>query len=143
MDTRIKHAREEMDKAKKYISLLPGSNYRTAKWLRSMAYEHLGHVLHALQDVEAHMDAGIYKPIPWNKPSSHGMEGVMVQARDDGNIVNMEVELLYDNVLWDFTPEEGWHRHRTKQEGTRWQRTKEVTKQYLYEFLIYGYGSGK
>ena len=144
IDTRLKHADEEMEKAKYYISQVPGSGYWRAQYLIKEAEEHLGYGLHAMQDYNAHMDTGVGKKIPWDQPYSHGMEGVMVQAREiDGAVSQRAVEYLYDDVLWDYTPAEGWHKHKTKEESTRWQNTKQATEAYLYQFLLYGYGPGK
>lgn len=144
VDTRNKHANEEMAAAESYIRLVPGSGTRKAQYLREQADEHLGRGLHSIQDLYAHMDAGVGKKISWDKPGSHGMEGVMVDVKElDGSVVKEEVELLYDDVLWDYTPEEGWHRHKIKEESTRWQNTKKATKEYLYQFLLYGYGPAK
>jgi len=100
IDTRLKHVNAEMALAKKYISQVPGSSVVKAQYLRRQADEHLGYGLHALQDYYAHMDAGVGKVIPWNKPFSHGMEGLVVSARNvDGTVSQREVEYLYDNVL--------------------------------------------
>ncbi|MBU7006868.1 hypothetical protein [Phosphitispora fastidiosa] len=143
IDTRERHAIQEMNKAKYYISKVPGSGYWKARYYRNEAWKHLGRGLHALQDIYGHMDAGVGKPIDDDRyPFSHGMAGVMVDATDvDGTVREMAVENLYDDVLWDYTEEEGWHRHHTKEEGTRWTETKKASKKYMYEFLSYGYGS--
>lgn len=144
IDTRQKHADEEMAKAKYYISLVPGSGYYKAQYYRSQAQEHLGRGVHAVQDTYAHMDAGAGKTIPYNMPISHGMAGVMVDAAEvDGTISQLPVETLYDDVLWDYTPDEGWHKHTTKEESLRWTQTKAASEKYLYDFLLYGYGPGK
>lgn len=144
IDTRLKHANEEMDQAKLAISKIPGLGVAAANRQRNEAAEHLGRGIHALQDIYAHMDAGDYKPWYAFRVYEHGMKGVFVDAKDmDGTIKKLDVEYLYDDVLWDYTPDEGWHKHLTKEANSRWIKTKEATQNYLYEFLVYGYGPNK
>lgn len=101
---------------------------------------------HSLQDFDfdVHMDAGIGKSWWAFLNSSHGMKGILVSAKDvDGTVKSVYVDNLYDDVLWDYTASEGWHKHLTREENSRWINSRERTKSYFYEFLLYGYGPGK
>jgi|GEM_PF-3661686 len=129
VDTRLKHADEEKQIAKDLISQVPGKNLKTATRLRKQVDEHLGRGVHAIQDYYAHMDAGadvnMYNLA--RSGSSHGVNDAFIDSH-------------YDDVLWDYTPTEGWHKHASKEESTRWICTMYASKVYLYDFLSYGYG---
>lgn len=146
MDTRLKHANDEMQMAKDIMAQVPGKNIYMAAYLRKQACEHLGRGLHSMQDYYGHMDAGVGKKVTHRmfRGSHHGMNGVYVPLRsENGEVTNVLVDYLYDDVCYDYTVDEGWHRHASKEECSRWINTRDKSKGYLYEFLIYGYGPSK
>ena len=108
-DTRLVHFDEQLALAYSYLE----------QGNRQQALQALGTALHPLQDIDAHMNAGINNEGEINSPHSDWLNW-----------------RKYDNTLWDFRNGE-WVEVSSEEENYRWTSTRDATKVYLRLFFNY------
>jgi hypothetical protein len=124
IDTRLYHARNEMELAVAY--------YKDGN--HDLAFQHLGYGLHSLQDMYAHMDWDSNRR--WIRP--HGFEGSWVPAVASGLYShltgNYPLEASrYDDVMWDYRGGE-WVSVDNKWANSRFVETWRSTLYYIQNF---------
>lgn len=173
-DTRILQSRNEMTLAKRKLDELAAmSKQLNSKLgilerakisasilkLKTEACVYLGWSIHPLQDLCAHMDAGVNTPDD-KIGNTHGMlEASPVNVKflnPDGSFIikQMKVETilegyaykdysLYDDPAYDYVNGEWVYIGKdNKEKNTRWIRTREQTYSNLVEFLNYASSMG-
>lgn len=167
-DTRIIQSRNEMTIAKRKIDEISKlqdklkntySSWKKFKLrlkirkVKEEALMYLGRSLHPIQDLYAHMDAGVDTPDE-KIGNSHGMlDAPPVDVKiiyENGNteIRKMKIETMdssgrfnysfYDDINYDYVDGQWIFRENCKKEdNSRWIKTRDATYELLDEFLEY------
>lgn len=170
-DTRILQSENEMILAKRKLdelATIEASLKKTTRfWDRSKliikskkvkeeALSYLGKSLHPMQDLYAHMDAGIDTPDA-ELGLSHGMLGaeevdVLIQYKNgttEHRIMKIEttdginIYSFYDDINYDFVDGQWiFNEEGTKEQNSRWIQTRDASIQIIEEFMAYAEGLG-
>lgn len=165
-DTRILQSKNEMIIAKRKIDevskLQDKLNSTSNSWTKykllykikkakGEALMYLGRSLHPIQDLYAHMDAGVDTPDE-KIGLSHGMldappvDVKIIYENGSTEIKKMKVETMsgkfnysfYDDINYDYIDSQWvFKENRKKEENSRWLKTREATYELLDEFLEY------